>query len=124
MKYKILFISIFLAIHHSHAADIELAETLNGKTSVSSVGVLNHNIPLNIPPSLNGFVPPLSLNYNGENPDGILGLGWSIGGISAVSRCSSAANNTLAEAASAEMVEYYKVGGSPTSSAFKQSCFS
>ena len=124
MKYKILFISIFLAIHHSHAADIELAETLNGKTSVSSVGVLNHNIPLNIPPSLNGFVPPLSLNYNGENPDGILGVGWSIGGISAVSRCSFAPNNTLKDAASAELQEYYKVGGSPTSSAFKQSCFS
>ncbi|MDV7645302.1 SpvB/TcaC N-terminal domain-containing protein, partial [Acinetobacter baumannii] len=124
MKYKILFISIFLAIHHSHAADIELAETLNGKTSVSSVGVLNHNIPLNIPPSLNGFVPPLSLNYNGENPDGILGLGWSIGGISAVSRCSSAPNNTLKDSVSAELQEYYKVGGSPTSSAFKQSCFS
>lgn len=80
MKHKILFISIFLAIHHSHAADIELAETLNGKTSVSSVGVLNHNIPLNIPPSLNGFVPPLSLNYSGESPDGILGFGWSVGG--------------------------------------------
>lgn len=123
MKYKILFISIFLAIHHSHAADIELAETLNGKTSVSSVGVLNHNIPLNIPPSLNGFVPPLSLNYNGENPDGILGLGWSIGGISAVSRCSFAPNNTLQDAASAELQEYYKMGV-PSSSAFKQSCFS
>ncbi|MEO4206634.1 SpvB/TcaC N-terminal domain-containing protein, partial [Acinetobacter pittii] len=128
MKYKILFISIFLAIHHSHAADIELAETLNGKTSVSSVGVLNHNIPLNIPPSLNGFVPPLSLNYNGENPDGILGFGWSVGGVSTVSRCYH--NNskldsyqTMGGSIFFEAIDY-TINNPPNSSIFNQSCFS
>ncbi|MER8211056.1 SpvB/TcaC N-terminal domain-containing protein, partial [Acinetobacter baumannii] len=128
MKYKILFISIFLAIHHSHAADIELAETLNGKTSVSSVGVLNHNIPLNIPPSLNGFVPPLSLNYSGESPDGILGFGWSVGGISAVSRCDNINDKTgiyqtVDDSLFIEAI-YYGTSNPPNTSIFNQSCFS
>ncbi|WPP58349.1 SpvB/TcaC N-terminal domain-containing protein [Acinetobacter pittii] len=128
MKYKILFISIFLAIHHSHAADIELAETLNGKTSVSPVGVLNHNIPLNIPPSLNGFVPPLSLNYSGESPDGILGFGWSVGGISAVSRCDNISDKTdiyqtVDDSLFIEAINYGTTNP-PNTSIFNQSCFS
>ncbi|MDO7484452.1 toxin C-terminal domain-containing protein [Acinetobacter baumannii] len=127
MKYKILFISIFLAIHHTHAADIELAATLNGKSSVNSLGVLNHNIPLGIPTSLNGFVPSLSLNYNGESPDGILGVGWNIEGMSRVSRCYHINSKldtfqTMGSSSFFEAIDY--ASNNPKASIFNESCFS
>src|SRR6185503_5833602 len=34
-----------------------------------------------------GFTPQLSLNYGSDNPDGIAGVGWGLGGLSYMARC-------------------------------------
>ncbi|MGI9638671.1 SpvB/TcaC N-terminal domain-containing protein [Acinetobacter baumannii] len=87
MKLKFLFVSILCAMHYTNAADIELSASLKGSTSVDGLGVLNYKLPLSLPPSIHGFSPELNLNYNGQANDGILGLGWGVSGLSAISRC-------------------------------------
>ncbi|WP_151960999.1 RHS repeat-associated core domain-containing protein [Acinetobacter bereziniae] len=87
-KYKLLFVSLFL-INQAIAAETEIAGSLDGNVNVSNLGVLDYSIPIDVPPSLNGFTPKLSLDYSGQSSDGILGVGWSVNGLSSISRCVS-----------------------------------
>lgn len=57
-----------------------------GSASVNSIGAATYSIPLAIPPAANGFAPSLALGYNSNSGDGPLGLGWSLSGMSAISR--------------------------------------
>ena len=50
-------------------------------------GTANYTIKIDVPPGVAGMVPKLSLNYNSNDGNGYMGLGWSIGGISEISRC-------------------------------------
>ncbi|QHH96414.1 RHS repeat domain-containing protein [Acinetobacter dispersus] len=106
MKYKLLFVSILLAIHQVHAAELELAGSLEGDTSIDALGVLDHSISISIPPSINGFAPQLALSYSGESPDGILGVGWNVTGLSSIVRCNEINNkNELATPRDANLYE-------------------
>ncbi len=53
---------------------------------VNENGAATINIPLEFPEGINGMTPHLSLDYNSQTGDGILGLGWSLGGMSKISR--------------------------------------
>ena len=53
---------------------------------VNENGAATINIPLEFPAGINGMAPDLSLDYNSQGGDGILGLGWSLGGMSKISR--------------------------------------
>ncbi|WP_267531868.1 SpvB/TcaC N-terminal domain-containing protein, partial [Acinetobacter oleivorans] len=105
MKYKILFISIFLAIHHSHAAEVDLVGSLEGGTNIDSNGVVEHSIPINIPPSLNSFIPQLAISYSGQSGDGVLGVGWAIDGLSSISRCNELNGNNISTPPGADSLE-------------------
>lgn len=52
-------------------------------------GALNYTIPIEIYPGKDGTQPNLQLVYNSQNlsPFSVLGLGWSLGGLSEISRC-------------------------------------
>ena len=52
----------------------EVGET-NGELSVSLSGAATYNIPIEVPPGLNGVVPQLSLNYSSQSGEGIAGGG-------------------------------------------------
>lgn len=95
MKYKLLFVSILLAIHQVNAAELEIAGSLEGKANVDSLGVLENSIPIALPPSVHGFIPQLFLSYNGQSPDGLLGIGWNVTGISSISRCNNLNNGKI-----------------------------
>ena len=61
--------------------------TLPGEFRVAESGAATYSIPLALPPGTAGVVPPLGLHYNSQRGNGLLGVGWSIDGLSAITRC-------------------------------------
>jgi RHS repeat-associated protein len=49
-------------------------------------GALTYSIPVETYPGINGHQPNVSLVYNSYGGNGIAGIGWSLGGLSAISR--------------------------------------
>ena len=58
-----------------------------GAVSVSQDGEAQYAIPIALPAGTNGMTPTLSLEYGHRTQGGLLGVGWSIGGLSQISRC-------------------------------------
>jgi YD repeat-containing protein len=61
---------------------------LAGRFSVQPSGGATYTLPLILPPGTAGVQPRLSLDYSSQAGNGIAGQGWSIGGLSFISRCS------------------------------------
>ncbi len=57
-----------------------------GSAGVSPTGAATYNIPILITPGSNGFEPSVSLNYSSQAGNGVGGYGWSIAGLSVISR--------------------------------------
>lgn len=60
--------------------------TLPGELQVNDIGGLNYKVDLNLPPGISGISPKIGFTYNSYGGDGIMGKGWSIIGISKISR--------------------------------------
>ncbi|CAN7239035.1 FG-GAP-like repeat-containing protein [Polaromonas sp. LjRoot131] len=58
-----------------------------GQFSVNESGAATYRIPVQVPPGVAGMEPKLELAYNSQAANGLLGMGWSLGGLSAISRC-------------------------------------
>lgn len=58
-----------------------------GSHAISSTGAANYDIPIAVPPGLQGIEPKLFLSYNSQDPNQIAGVGWSLKGLSSVTRC-------------------------------------
>lgn len=59
-----------------------------GTADVTASGEAIYTIPISTPPGTNGMTPKLALMYSGRNRSTVAGVGWSIEGLSAISRCS------------------------------------
>ena len=59
---------------------------MGGQSGVSG-GAAAYTIPIVVPPGRAGMQPSLSLNYSSRGGNGDLGMGWSLSGLSAITRC-------------------------------------
>jgi RHS repeat-associated protein len=58
-----------------------------GGLSIGADGTADYTVPIAVPPGTAGIAPSLSLNYSSAGGDGILGIGWSLGGLPSITRC-------------------------------------
>ncbi len=64
-----------------------LAGSVSGQFSVNQNGAATYTLPIQVPPGVTGMQPQLSLNYNSQDGHGLAGVGWSLGGLSVITRC-------------------------------------
>lgn len=57
--------------------------------SVSGTGTFNYTLLINLPNGTMGMKPTLSLVYDSDGPNGMVGVGWSLTGLSAIYRDNS-----------------------------------
>lgn len=61
-----------------------LPESIN----VSASGAAIYQIPISLPAGTGGLKPQISVAYNSQSGNGLLGFGWNIAGLSAITRTS------------------------------------
>lgn len=65
---------------------VSVPGSVSGEISVNNKGHAVYSIPIDLPPGVLGMTPKLSLQYNSQAGNGIMGVGWNIGGLSEISR--------------------------------------
>ena len=70
------------------AGPVPAQMTTSGAFDVDHSGVASFSIPVQVVPGTGGMVPALTLNYSSQAGNGPLGVGWSLDGISVITRCS------------------------------------
>jgi len=75
-----------VALAGSLAAEAGVGRT-RGFPAVSPLGEAQYSIPIAVPPGTNGMSPVLSFEYRHRTRGGLQGIGWSIGGLSQITRC-------------------------------------
>src|SRR6266571_7967787 len=58
-----------------------------GSFSVDPNGGANYTIPIQIPPGSAGLAPGIALTYTKQVDDPLVGVGWSISGLTIIRRC-------------------------------------
>ena len=62
---------------------------IGGTINASIYGGAVYSIPLELPDGINGMKPDIGLVYNSQSGNGVLGYGWGLSGISAISHIGS-----------------------------------
>ena len=93
----ILFVGLWGSLHAQYVTTPVNADTrtlntgyqvgsIPGSLTASANGSSNYQVPIQVPPGVNGLVPSLSVNYNSGSSNGLLGYGVNLTGISFISR--------------------------------------
>ena len=75
------------ALYQSAQNRNDLVGSIAGAFRVNESGAATYSIPLSLPAGTAGVAPELTLNYSSQVGKGLLGQGWSLGGLSSISRC-------------------------------------
>jgi len=71
----------------SEPAVVTTQGSVAGMFKVDASGAATYSIPVSVPPGTAGMSPGLSLDYSSNGGNGPLGRGWSLGGLSTITRC-------------------------------------
>lgn len=63
------------------------AGSIAGAFSASPTGEASYTMPLTLPPGRGGMTPSLAVSYDSGGGNGLLGMGFSIQGLSSITRC-------------------------------------
>jgi RHS repeat-associated protein len=77
----------WLQANHPSAPIGMAAGRTHGRFAVSQSGAASYRIPLWTPPGVGRVGPALSLAYDSRAGNGVLGVGWSLDGLSVITRC-------------------------------------
>jgi RHS repeat-associated protein len=77
--------ALALGVATSRAGAVDMV--LPGSFDVSPIGSATYRIPIEVPPGTAGMVPALTLDYDSGAGNGIMGMGWSLGGLPSITRC-------------------------------------
>ncbi len=89
-----------LASEPLQAADFHGA--IDGSFGVDDSGAAQYTIPIPVPPGRAGMEPALTLDYGSRDGSNLLGEGWSLGGLSNITRCAG----TIAQDGADDPVQY------------------
>lgn len=62
---------------------------IGGTIDISQLGGAVYNIPIDVPEGLGGIKPQISISYNSQGRNGLLGWGWDLCGLSSITRTGS-----------------------------------
>ncbi|UAB73126.1 VCBS repeat-containing protein [Vibrio sp. SCSIO 43132] len=62
------------------------APIIRGDFNVSG-GQATYSLPIEVVPGRNGHQPALAISYASDSPNGYLGMGWNLSGLSSITRC-------------------------------------
>jgi hypothetical protein len=92
LKVLLLFLWFFVEINAKSISyngnNKGIISNFKGDLSVNS-GTLNYSVPLTLPLGTAGVKPQTTLLYSSSGGNGYFGIGWSMTGLSAISRCGS-----------------------------------
>ncbi len=107
MKKSLLFLNlvgVFITLSNSSYAQEPPQNfgVIDDFYEVNAAGAYNHIIPLTVAPGINGLQPNLALMYDSRSGLGDIGFGWSVSGISKITR----AGNNFAQHGEAQPVRF------------------
>lgn len=86
--WRIVGAAVFIASLQAALADSSPpAMIVPGQFNVSATGAATYSIPIAMPPGTAGVIPAIGLGYSSQSGDGFVGYGWSVTGLSSISRC-------------------------------------
>lgn len=59
---------------------------MGGMVDVSPAGAATYQLPIQVSPGSNGLQPALSIVYNSQAGNGLLGYGWTLAGLSSITK--------------------------------------
>jgi len=84
---KLLGAMLLLSALPSLSAAKDIPGATQTSYGVSSSGAFQFSMPIVVPQGRNGVQPNLALNFSSNQGAGALGVGWSVSGLSAITRC-------------------------------------